>query len=105
MRARKIYRFEQNEENGCWYNQNGSFNNLYGKTVDNVPMPRDNRPKEYRAGCFSLEDLYKWGSPDGLKKMGAKVVVVLSKDYKILPRGEVIYNETNVAYKRVIKQY
>lgn len=105
MRKRKIYRFEQNENNGCWYNKDGSFNNLYGTTCENVPMPRDSRNKNYRAGCFSLDDLYKWGTPESLKKMGARVIVVLSNDYQLLPRGEVIYNETNIIYKKVIMQY
>lgn len=100
-----IYRFEQNAVNGCWYNADGTFNNLYGTTVENVPMPRDNRNKNYRAGCFSLEDLYKWGTPESLKKMGARVIVVLSTDYIMLPFGEVIYNEENVLYKKVIIQY
>lgn len=105
MRARRIYRFEQNENNGCWYSQDGSFNNLYGTVCENVPMPLDNRPKNFRAGCFSLNDLYKWGTPECLKKMKARVVVVLSKEYKCLPMGEVIYNESSTYYKKIIKQY
>lgn len=53
-----IYRFEQDDKNGCWYNQDTTFNNLYGKVVKEVPMPRDERNSNYRAGCFSLKDLY-----------------------------------------------
>ena len=100
-----IYRFEQNATNGCWYNADGTFNNLYGKKVENIPMPRDNRPKEYRAGCFSYEDLCKWVSEESAKKLGGRSIVVLSTDYKILPFGEVIYNEENVLYKKVLMQY
>ena len=104
-KVKVIYRFEQNDDNGCWYNQDTSFNNLYGKLVTNVPMPRDNRDKKYRAGCFSLQDLYMWGDIKALKKMKARVVKVLSSDYIILPKGEVIYNSTNVISKTIIKQY
>ena len=105
MQSRIIYRFEQNENNGCWYNQDGSFNNLYGQTCENVPMPLDDRPKEYRAGCFSLKDLFTWGSEENLKKMKARVIEVLSNDYICLPKGEVIYNETNILYKKILVQY
>jgi hypothetical protein len=105
METKTIYRFEQNESNGCWYNKDGTFNNVYGKTCENVPMPFDNRPKEYRAGCFSLEDLFTWGSEENLKKMGARVIEITSNDYIVLPRGEVIYNETNILKMKIIKQY
>jgi len=100
-----IYRFEQNDDNGCWYNHDQSFNNLYGKTIESIPMPRDNRNKNYRAGCFSLKDLYTWGTIEALKKMKARVVEVLSNDYIVLQRGEVIYNASTVVYKKVIHQY
>ena len=105
MRKRKIYRFEQVNGNGCWYNSDQSFNNLYGKVVDNIPMPRDTRPTNYRAGCFSKADLFTWGSLEALKKMGAVLVVVLSTDYKLLPKGEVIYNEQTTIYRKVLKQF
>lgn len=104
-RYRRIYRFEQDDKNGCWYNHDQSFNNKYGKEVEEVPMPRDERDPSYRAGCFSLKDLYTWGTVEALKKMGARVVVVLSNDYIILPRGEVIYNAETVKYKKVLAAY
>ena len=105
MKKRKIYRFEQANGNGCWYNSNNQFNNFYGRMVENIQMPYDNRPKTHRAGCFSLKTLYQWGNKKALQKMHAVVIVVLSDDYILLPKGEVIYNEHKTYYKKVLKRY
>ena len=97
MKKTWIYRVEQITGDGVWYSSNGSFNNLYGEVVKDIPMPVDNRDKKYRAGCFSLEILFNWVSKDDIAKLGDKAIVTkyYCNDYKEIANGEVLFNPAN----------
>lgn len=102
----KIYRFEKDENNGCWYNSKSQFH-CWDKDLIKHPMPSepDIYKGVYSSGCHTLEELLWW-----IPKKVAKRLVALgcvfteyeSEDYFEREHGEVCFNKTNYISRRVI---
>lgn len=102
----KIYRFEQDEHNGCWYNKDAKFH-CSDKDLIKHPMPSE--PDVYKgiysSGCHTLKELLWWIPPLVAKRLvalGCKFVIYESEDYFEREHGEVCFNKTNYLSRKEI---
>ena len=102
----KIYRFEQDENNGCWYDKNANFH-CFDRDLIKHPMPQEDHIYKgvYSSGCHTLEELLWWIPPVVAKRLinqGCVFAVYESEDYFEREHGEVCFNKTNYISREVI---
>ena len=78
--TKKIFRVEHPDTNTClWYNSNGEFinnikkdNQLSKFTCNQLPMDIDENIKGWFSGTETVQDLFKWFSPEEMLVLQSK---------------------------------
>ena len=99
MEVMLIYRFEQDKDNGCWYNKDAKFHCSDPDLIKH-PMPKEDHiyKGKYSSGCHTLEELLWWIPAEVAKRLvakGCKFTLYESNDYFEREHGEVCFNKTN----------
>lgn len=102
----KIYRFEKDKENGCWYDKNARFH-CWDKDLIKHPMPSEPNiyKNTYSSGCHTLEELLWWIPKKVAKRLvskGCVFAVYESEDYFEREHGEVCFNKKTYTSREVI---
>ena len=107
MERRKLFRFEQDAENGCWYNKSSNYH-CTDPDLKQHPMPEE--PDVYKgiysSACGTLEELLWWIPKAVAKRLvaqGCVFVVYESEDYFSREHGEICFNKTTVISRTVIQ--
>ena len=106
MKIRKLFRFEKDQKNGCWYNENAQYH-CTDTDLRNHPMPSEPQIYKgiYSSSCETLEELL-WRIPKNVAKRlvekGYVFAVYESDDYFSREHGEICFNKQTAISRKVI---
>lgn len=106
-KIRVLFRFEQDEHNGCWYNNDSKYH-CSDPDLKKHPMPSepDIYKGIYSSACGTLEELLWWIPPEVAKRLvaqGCKFVKYTSDDYFERDHGEICFNKLTFIKREVLE--
>jgi len=111
MIERLFYRVGNDQNEGLWYNRDGSFSGLIHKldhiTNHHLQMPFEEELVGYLSVADSLEHLYEWFTKSDILSLqinGYRILEYKSNDYKFYKfyRHNVINEKTAILTNKII---